>query len=84
MCLWRWVPATGALVTSESPDAGDAVWDLVGERIVSVDWWAGPPDFGCDPVFRFANGGQLALISDAYFDTWVMRLPEVTLVGPMC
>lgn len=81
-CIWRWVSAAGDVVTSESAAGSDAVWDLVGDAIIAVSW-SGPEFMGLDPVFRLASGGLLDIMSDAAFDTWVLRLPEVTLVGPL-
>jgi hypothetical protein len=82
ICVWRWVNPEGRVVTGESPDACDLVWDLVGDEIAAVDW-VGPASLGLDPRFRLTSGGSLDLLSDATFDTWVMRAPGVILVGPM-
>lgn len=81
-CVWRWVSADGRLVTSNSDAAADFVWDLVGDAIIEVRW-SGLEVFGVDPSFRLASGGTLDLLSDASFDTWVLHLPDVTLVGPL-
>jgi hypothetical protein len=82
MCVWRWVAADGRVVTGESVEASDLVWDLVGDEITAVDW-TGPAALGVDPRFELRSGGTLDILSDATFDTWVMHLPGITLVGPL-
>jgi hypothetical protein len=81
-CIWRWIMTDGRVLTGESADAADAVRDLVGDELVAVTW-SGPARFGVDPRFELRSGGWIDMLSDAAFDTWVLHLPEVTLVGPL-
>ncbi len=81
-CIWRWVSADGQVLTGESPGAADLVWDLVGDELTVVNWH-GPPVVGLDPRFELGSGGSIDILSDAVFDTWVMHLPTITLVGPL-
>lgn len=80
-CLWRWFDPRGRVITSESPNAADDIWDLVGDDIVRIDW-AGPAALGVDPRLTLRSGGELTLLSDGLFDTWVMRAAGITVVGP--
>ena len=80
-CLWRWFDPRGRVVSNDTPTAPDDVWDLVGDSIVSVEW-VGPPALGYDPRLRLASGGELALLSDGLFDTWVLHVPGRSFVGP--
>ena len=82
LCYWRWISSDGQIVTTESPDAADSVWDLVGEVIENVVWWGASP-IGVDLRLLLASGGCLDVLSDAAFDTWIMSLPDITLVGPL-
>ena len=81
-CVWRWVVSDGRVVTGESTHAADLVWELVGDEITAVEW-TGPSVLGLDPHFTFHSGGVLDLLSDAIFDTWVIHLADLTLVGPL-
>jgi hypothetical protein len=81
-CIWRWVSGDGVVVSGDSIDAADVVWNLVGDDIIAVRW-TGPEVLGSDPSFDLRSGGTLDLLSDATFDTWVLHVPHVTLVGPL-
>lgn len=82
VCAWRWVSAEGEVCSPAGSDAADCVWDLVGERIVSVSW-NGPRHFGLDPTLQLESGGSVTLLSDASFDTWVLSTPNLVFVGPL-
>jgi hypothetical protein len=80
-CLWRWVDDRGAVAVPETSSIEDTIWNLVGDAIVSVDW-SGPASLGLDPTLRLSSGGELQLLSDAAFDTWVIHTATLVLVGP--
>jgi len=82
VCAWRWVSAEGEVCSPARSDAADCVWDLVGERIVSVSW-NGPRTFGLDPTLQLESGGSVTILSDASFDTWVLSTPNLVFVGPL-
>lgn len=82
ICAWRWVTADGSVVSPAQSDVADRTWDLVGDAIVAVAW-SGPESLGVDPCFDLRSGGRLELTSDATFDTWVLRTPDLVLVGPL-
>lgn len=82
MCSWRWVSADGEVCSPAQSGAVDRVWDLIGERVTEVSW-SGPANLGLDPTFRLESGGQITLLSDASFDTWVLDTPNMVFVGPM-
>lgn len=81
-CEWRWVDQNGAVVSPSTTGADDAVWNLVGNEIVSTAWF-GPSVLGSDPRFQLLSGGVLEVFSDASFDTWVLHTPSLVLVGPL-
>jgi hypothetical protein len=58
------------------------VWNLVGDQIESAEW-SGPVTLGSDPLFHLRSGGILQVFSDAAFDTWVLHIPSLVLVGPL-
>lgn len=81
-CAWRWVDANGEVVSAAQGDASDRIWDLAGEEITAVSW-SGPSSLGLDPTFRLRGGGELTVLSDATFDTWVLHAQDLVLVGPL-
>lgn len=81
-CLWRWAKGEGQVVSCEAPNVADLVWDLVGESIVDVEW-RGSAVLGHDPSLQLASGGTIDILSDAPFDTWVLHVRGLTLVGPL-
>jgi hypothetical protein len=81
-CDWQWVANDRSVVDPTKPDVSDAVWDLIGETVVSVRW-SGPRSIGDDPVLMLESGGHLEFVSDAHFDTWVIQMPNLVLVGPL-
>jgi hypothetical protein len=82
ICMWRWVAADGTVISPAQSTVADSIWDLVGDSIVAVRW-SGPQSLGVDPTLELRSGGRVELISDAAFDTWVLRLPDLVLVGPL-
>jgi hypothetical protein len=82
ICIWRWVAADGSVTSPAQSDVADRIWDLVGDSIVAVNW-SGPESLGADPCFELGSGGRLEVVSDATFDTWVLRTPDLVLVGPL-
>ena len=60
-----------------SPDAADLVWDLIGLSIV------GGSERGLDPAFDLSNGCVIDLFVDNATDPWILRLADITLVGPL-
>ena len=80
-CHWRWRDAHHSLVTHATRDADDLVWDLIGDEILRATWI--DRGYGADPVLTLRSGGELELISDVTFDTWVIHIPELVLVGPL-
>lgn len=61
-----------------SADVEDRVWDFIGCEIQRVQL-----DEGGDPHLCLSDGSILHVLSDITSDTWVLRLPELTLVGPL-
>jgi hypothetical protein len=70
------------VVTPSIADVSDKVWDLIGDSVIAVRW-SGPRAIGVDPSFGLQSGGQLKIVSDAHFDTWVIHTPTLVLVGPL-
>lgn len=79
-CDWKWLDGDGVITSSDNAQ-GDAVWDLVGHRVLAVTWSSTP--VGLDPTLELEGGSTLALHSDAAFDTWTIHTPTVVLVGPL-
>lgn len=82
ICSWRWFSDEGEVCSPAQASAVDRVWDLIGERVTEVSW-SGPANLGLDPTLRLESGGEITLLSDASFDTWVLETPGMVFVGPM-
>ncbi len=80
-CDWRWCREQGQ-VDGSTPDATDRIWDFVGDELTAIAWTA-ERGFGLDPRFSLRSSGSLELLSDAPFDTWIIHLPTIVLVGPL-
>jgi hypothetical protein len=79
-CDWKWFDSEGVIISCHEERA-DAVWDLVGHRILGVTWSS--THVGLDPTFNVEGGSTLELHSDASFDTWTIHTPTLVLVGPL-
>jgi hypothetical protein len=77
ICPWRIRQGDDIDLSWSSADAGDRVWDLVGMSIVAAS------EQGPDPVFELSNVSVLDLFADTPTDPWVLRLPAITVVGPL-
>jgi hypothetical protein len=73
---WRVSEPTGVAFGWSSPDAADKVGDLNGLEVVEV-----LVDRLVDPSLVMSNGWRLDVFSDDWHDPWVIRLPDITLVG---
>ncbi len=81
MCPWRVTDTTGIVMSFTHPESEDLVWDLVGVALVAVHR-RGVVQL-VDPLFELSNGALLELFSTFGWDAWTLRLPEVTIVGPL-
>lgn len=80
-CPWRWLAGGSFVASCASPDASDSIWGLIGHTIMAAEWQS--TTVGWDPVLRLSDESVLELFSDAAYDTWVLRLAETTIVGPL-
>lgn len=71
-CDWH-VDALG--IDSDSQDAMDRVWDLIGYRICGIEVTSG------GPVFVLGPEARLAVLEGDDDDPWVLSLPETTITG---
>jgi hypothetical protein len=78
-CPWRVSRRGVMLVSRDSKDAEDRVWDLVGHDVVDVV--AQSSVSPADPAVVFSGGLALEVFSDTAIDPWVMRFPEMVFVG---
>jgi hypothetical protein len=81
-CSWRWVDRDGRVIGPSTRGVEDAVWELAGDEIVRAEWF-GPASVGTDPLLHLKSGAIVQIVSDATFDTWVVHLPSLVLVGPL-
>ena len=73
---WRVTEPTGVAFGSSARDAADKVWDLCGLEVREV-----LVDRLVDPSLILSTGWLLDVFSDDWHDPWVIRLPDITLVG---
>jgi hypothetical protein len=80
-CPWRVIALDGIKLSWSTPRVEDQVWDLVGAEIVTI----APQSTAnfMDPVLELTGGLTLEVFSDSGVDTWTLRLPGLTLVGPL-
>jgi hypothetical protein len=76
-CPWRIVGSEWS-VSWESDDIEDTCWDLVGHSIVSVTSEDGA---AMDPVFGVDTDITVSVFADTDLDPWVLRLPDLVIVG---
>jgi hypothetical protein len=80
LCPWRVSDRGGLVVADTSRDAEDLIWELIGKSVLDVSFYGASV---VDPVFKLSSREWLELFSNAPSDTWVLRLPEITVVGPL-
>ena len=81
-CPWR-LTVDGEVVSSiDDPFAESKLRDLVGVQVLDILGPAEHPrDWSISPMLLFATGARLEVMSDTDLDPWVMRLPNLTIVG---
>lgn len=80
-CPWRVTSNSGLEISDSHPDAVDLVWELVGVSVRAAQ----PQNNGAlvDPRFILSNDTVLELFSTFSSDAWTLRLPTLTIVGPL-
>jgi hypothetical protein len=78
-CPWQLSKSGVPIVAWESKDIEDQIWELVGHQITSVR----PQSLEHPGIANFDIDGGLVLqiTADTDLDPWVIRLPDVTIVG---